>query len=458
MGISIQAVPGIGEIGPGDDYAALIAAATHLQDGDIVVVTSKIVSKAEGRVRPAATADDRANLIESETKRVVAARRGEGGGGGGAETLIVETHHGFVMAAAGVDASDVGAGRLVLLPKDPDESARRLRRRLSELTGIRHLGVLVTDTFGRPWREGVVDMVIGAAGVTLLQDHRGRLDRHGQLLTTTVTAVGDELAAAAELASGKAAGLPVAIIRGLSRLVADPRPSGNWDTDDARTGAAQLIRPAESDLFRMGTAEAIEAGTRNAIFARRTVREFRDTAVPAASIRKAVAAAITAPAPHHTTPWRFIWLRDRAKRQNLLDQMAKRWESDLRQLDGYTDASITKRLLRGQVLRKAPEIVLPFLSLAGASHTYPDQGRQGYEQDLFMVSGGAAVQNLLIALTGAGLGSAWISSTIFCPSVVRETLALPDDWKPLGAVAIGYPARSALERPHHDPNNYLIEY
>ena len=234
--IEIRGVEGIPEIADGDDLARIIAThAPDLRDGDIVVVTSKVVSKSEGRV---VGGDDREAAIEAETVRIIA-RRGA--------TRIVETRHGLVLAAAGVDASNVPRGTIALLPLDPDASAARLRDGLRTSRGV-DVGILITDTMGRPWRNGLVDVAIGAAGVAVLDDHRGRVDENGHTLEMTVTALADELAAAAELAKGKLDRVPVAIVRGLGHLVGD-------GTDRAR----DLIRPAGEDMFRYGAREALRA-------------------------------------------------------------------------------------------------------------------------------------------------------------------------------------------------------
>ena len=201
--ISVRGIPGLPEIEPGADLAALIAdTADDLRDGDIVVVTSKIVSKAEGRV----TRAGREAAIDAETVRVVA-RRGD--------TRIVETRQGLVLAAAGVDASNTPAGTVVLLPEDPDESARRLRKALRDRPGAA-VGVIITDTLGRAWRIGQTDTAIGAAGVRPFVDYRGTEDSFGNSLEVTLDAVADEIAAAADLVKGKASGMPVAVVRGLA--------------------------------------------------------------------------------------------------------------------------------------------------------------------------------------------------------------------------------------------------
>ena len=240
--LSVYAAAGIPEISPGDDLALIIGDALDglLSDGDILAVTSKIVSKAEGRVVHAA---DREQAITDETVRVVASRAHKHG-----VTRIVENRLGMVAAAAGVDSSNTAVGTVLLLPLDPDASARTLRLALENRFGIR-LGVVITDTLGRAWREGQTDVAIGASGVRVIDDLRGSLDSQGRTLDVTTPAVGDEIAAAADLVKGKAGGLPVAVVRGLSRLLDADAP-----------GARVLIRPAVNDMFRLGSDEAWREG------------------------------------------------------------------------------------------------------------------------------------------------------------------------------------------------------
>ncbi len=230
---------GLPEVTAGDDLAELVltalAGGADLADGDIVSVTSKVVSKAEGRTR----VGDREEAIDEETLRVVA-RRGA--------TRIVRHRLGLTMAAAGVDASNVAVGSLVLLPLDPDHSARVLRREVHRRTG-RNVGVIVTDTSGRAWREGQTDLAIGAAGIVVAEDFAGRTDSYGNPLAVTLPAVADELAGAAELVQGKLGGRPVAVLRGRADLVLRPGEDG--------PGAASLVRADGADMFGWGAREAV---------------------------------------------------------------------------------------------------------------------------------------------------------------------------------------------------------
>ncbi|MCX2934225.1 coenzyme F420-0:L-glutamate ligase [Mycobacterium sp. CVI_P3] len=425
--IEILPVAGLPEFHPGDDLAEAVAtAAPWLRDGDVVVVTSKVLSKCEGRIVPAPSDPEerdalRRRLIDTEAVRVLA-RKGR--------TLITENRNGIVQAAAGVDGSNVGATELALLPVDPDASAATLRTSLRERLGV-DVAVLVTDTMGRAWRNGQTDAAIGSSGLPVLFGYAGAVDPHGNELVVTEVAVADEIAAAADLVKGKLTAVPVAVVRGL-------------ELDDDGSTAARLLRGGEDDLFWLGTAESIDLGRRQAQLMRRSVRHFAAGPVDAGLIEDAVAEALTAPAPHHTRPVRFVWLADHDLRAVLLDRMKDAWRADLT-ADGKSADAVERRLSRGQILYEAPEVVIPFLVPDGA-HDYPDPARTAAEHTMFTVAAGAAVQALLVALAVRGVGSCWIGSTIFAAGLVRETLHLPTDWEPLGAIAIGYPVEPPQPR------------
>ena len=229
--ISIFAPTGIGEIREHDNLADVILANCELENLDVVVVTSKIVSKAEGRVVKLDSEDQSAfeRLVLSEAKRVLRKR---------GNLFITETRHGYICANSGIDQSNVKNGYAVLLPRDPDLSARRIHQQLSNRTNLK-LGVIITDTFGRTWRKGVTDIALGCAGIAALVDLRGTKDRGGKTLVATEVAIADEIASAAELAKPKAAGMPVVIVRGLD------------ETLFRRSSVAgEIIRDFSDDLFR----------------------------------------------------------------------------------------------------------------------------------------------------------------------------------------------------------------
>ncbi|OHU61729.1 coenzyme F420-0:L-glutamate ligase [Mycobacteroides chelonae] len=418
--VEIVPIAGLPEFRPGDDVAKTIAeAAPWIRDGDVIVITSKIISKAEGRIVAAPTDPEardtlRRKLIDSESVRVLA-RKGK--------TLITENTIGIVQAAAGIDASNVDTAELVLLPTDPDGSAAAVRAALSRQLGV-NVAVVITDTMGRAWRNGQTDAAIGSSGIPVLYGYAGAKDKHGNELQVTEVAIADEIAAAADLVKGKLTDVPVAVVRGLS-------------VPDDGSVARDLQRSGPDDLFWLGTAEALEQGRRDAVLVRRSIRQFADIAVDSDLLREAIGEALTAPAPHHTHPVRFVWVRDLATRRALLDAMKKAWAVDLSG-DGRTPESVEKRVARGQILYDAPEIVIPFLVPDGA-HDYPDERRNAAEHTMFTVAVGAAVQALLVALAARGVGSCWIGSTIFAADVVRRQLGLDASWEPMGAIAIGYP-------------------
>ena len=416
MTLEVIPVRGLPEIAEGDDLAALIRAHAELRPGDVVAVTQKVVSKAEGRVVP-----DASDPVAAETRRVVAKR---------GDLVIAETRHGFVCANAGVDRSNVADGFVSLLPEDPDASAARL-------SGALGAPVVITDTFGRPWRQGQVNVAIGVAGLPALVDLRGEKDAHGRVLEATVIALADEVAAAAGLVQGKAQGVPAAIVRGL----APEAPEGT---------ARDLVRPPEEDLFRESPLASISA--------RRTIRSFTGDHVPREALAEAVAAALTAPVPHgsrhRTRPWMWVVLDDGPPRRRLLGAMAETWRRDL-EADGVPEAKIARRLDRSDaLLGAAPAIAIPALTMANADD-YPDERRREAEREMFLLATGAMVQGFLLALHAQGYGSAWVSSTLFAKQDAREALGLGPEWLPMGAVACGRASEAPPPRPAIDPGSHL---
>jgi coenzyme F420-0:L-glutamate ligase/coenzyme F420-1:gamma-L-glutamate ligase len=342
------------------------------------------------------------------------------------DLTIAATRHGFVCANAGVDASNVEDGGLTLLPEDPDGTADHLRAALTAALGVERLGVVITDTFGRAWRDGVVNVAIGVAGLPASIDLRGTRDHTGRLLDATVVALADEIAAASGLVMGKTAKFPVALVRGAA---IDGAPAGR---------GSDLLRPPETDLFRESPLQALHA--------RRTIRSFGEGKVPRDALEEAIRAACTAPAPHHTRPWRFTVLMSEPARRGLLAAIAEAWRTDLRG-DGTSEDVIERRIARSDtVLGAAPVLIVPWVSFAG-SHPYADAERAHAEQEMFLLSGGAAIQNLLLALHAQGIASCWISSTLFCQEETRAVLRMDDGWFALGTVACGRMPEGGASRP-----------
>lgn len=359
--LRILPVRGLPEVAAGDNLADLLVANRFSwQDGDVVVVTSKVVSKAEDRL----VTLGREAAIDAETVRLVAQR---------GSTRIVQTRHGLVLAAAGVDASNVPAGTVALLPEDPDASAARIRDGLRSQLSV-DVAVLITDTMGRPWRNGLVDVCIGAAGLEVLTDLRGQVDSSGHRLDVTVTAVADELAAAAELVKGKLAGVPVAVVRGWP--IAQPASD---------RGARPLVRVAADDMFRLGTAEA----RRSVVAERRNAAAFDDRPVDRSAVERAVSAAVNAVVPS---------------------------------ADG---AALLQVVVVAATADGAAEIVVCVRS--GVA-----------ERPSGSLLAGAVAGSLLIALGAEGLGSRWEARPIEDSAAARTRLGLSEEWVPVTAVAVGY--------------------
>ncbi len=355
--LAIIPIAGIPELRPGDDLAGLICqAAPWLRDGDILVVTSKAVSKVEGRL--VATPIDiagreraREQAIAAETTRVVAER---------GATRIVQTRHGWVMAAAGVDASNVALGELALLPLDSDASARDLRQAIGDRAGV-WVAVIISDTNGRTWRRGLTDVAIGVAGMAAIADLRGQPDTSGMPLEITEIAVADELAAAGDLVKGKLSGTPAAVVRGLHPPV-----------DDGR-GAAALRRPAAEDMFALGTRDVVRT--------RRAATGFAARAVPAAVLQAAIEAALSATGTGDG-------FGPGGGLQLLADPVRTQADPEI------AGAQATPA---GRLLGQAAAVIVPAL---------PDQA------DIETVTQlGMAIAALLIQLHAEGLAASWLSPT-----------------------------------------------
>lgn len=430
--ISLIPVMGLPEFTPESDLAHEITQSCTLHEGDVIVVTSKIISKIEGKVvhsssNPQERDDLRRELILSNARRILA-RKGK--------TLITENHLGIIQAASGIDGSNVESDKLLLLPDDPDASAATLLEKLQEITGITHLAVIITDTMGRAWRMGQIDLAIGSAGINVLHDYEGSFDSYGNPLLVTQVCIADEIASATDLVKGKLSSTPVAIVRGYSF------------TANHTAHAKDIIRDASVDLFGLGVEEARLQGQQQAPLLRRSVRKFISDPVPENILTKAVQHALTAPAPHHSKPMHYVLLRD--QRENLLTQLRELWRADLLQ-DKFTTEQIERRLSKGNILWEAPEVIIPCYDVTQA-HQYRDDKRNNYEETMFTVAAGASIGTLLISLASFGVGSCWIGSTIFAPEHTTRILDLPPHWKPLGAIAVGYPEETISPRQLDDVN------
>ena len=322
------------------------------------------------------------------------------------DLIISETRHGFVCANAGVDLSNVDDGWAALLPVDSDRSARRIRDALRATRGV-EVGVVVSDTFGRPWRQGLTDVAIGVAGLAAVVDLRGTDDALGRELQVTEVAVADEVAAAAELVMGKSAGVPVAIVRGLDPTWFRESTSPSWSAHPPRTSsgdpAARLRRTNSHGCRGDATCEGSGVSRVPAFLeARRSIRAFLDEPVPRDVLDGFIEAACTAPAPHHSRPWRWVIVDSAVAKQQLADGMGDAWRRDLEgddvpaaRVDELVDASHAK-------ITGSPAVVLGCLTWHGLDR-YPDEARQRAEFGMALLSLGAAVENFMVAAADAGV-------------------------------------------------------
>jgi len=398
MTVELIPLEGLPEVEPGDDLAALLEpslAANAASDGDVLAITQKVVSKAEGRM---VRGEDRAAWVERESVDIVA-RRGD--------LVITRTRHGFVCANAGVDASNVREGFLTLLPEDPDASAERLQKELSARLGLSRLGVVITDTFGRPWREGVVDVAIGCAGLPALVDLRGTADDHGKELETTLVAFADAVAAASGLVMTKTARVPAALVRGLDGSTGDAPPGP----------ASALVRRPEDDLFRESALVADAAARPNDAFGPGDVsREIVENAVDAAS-------SVLAPRDWPTAAdWSIVAVDSPAARRRLVVAAGA-----------------------DHLLRTAPTLIVVCVRTHSES-----------AEEAILLSAGAVIRGLVVALHAQGVGWSWDPDRPFDAEGVGAALALGELWRPLGIVAVGRMPEGGASRPRPpDPTDGL---
>ena len=438
--IEILPVTGLPEFRPGDDLGdALATAAPWLRDGDVLVVTSKVLSKCEGRLVPAPEDPEerdtlRRKLVDAEAVRVLA-RKGR--------TLITENELGWCRPPPASTDPTSTRTNWRCCPSIPTAARRHCAPGCASSLGVT-VGVVITDTMGRAWRNGQTDAAIGAAGVQVLHGYAGAVDRHGNELLVTEVAVADEIAAAADLVKGKLTAIPVAVVRGL--------PAGVVSDTDATAGSSCGPATRTCSGWAPPRRWSWAAGRPSCCAARcassATSRCHRSSSRTPSPRRS--------PRPHRTTPDRCAssGCRHRRREPGCSTGCATSGATDLSG-DGKPADAVERRVARGQILYDAPEVVIPFMVPDGA-HSYPDAARTAAEHTMFTVAVGAAVQALLVALAVRGVGSCWIGSTIFAADLVRDELGLPEDWEPLGAIAIGYRRGARHRAPRSGADSDLL--
>jgi coenzyme F420-0:L-glutamate ligase/coenzyme F420-1:gamma-L-glutamate ligase len=433
--VRLIALAGVPLVKAGDDLAhiivtALAASRDTLRDGDVLVLAQKIVSKAQGRgiklsgVDPSPEARELANavnkdprvveLVLRESSEVVRHHR---------DVLIVAHRLGFVAANAGIDMSNVehetGDDVALLLPEDPDGTCRDLRTKLKALTGA-DIGIVINDSHGRAFRNGIVGVAIGVSGIPALVDCRGAPDLFGRRLSSTDVALADEIAAAASLLMGQGdEGRPLVIARGIAMA----RRDGS---------AAELMRPKQRDLFRQPAGEALLRG-------RRSIRRYLPQPVPRESLDAILETATYAPSAHNRQPWRFALVQEDATKERLARAMGERLRADrLRDSDAaeIVEADVARSFSR---ITSAPALVIVCLTMEDMDK-YPDARRSAAEHQMAVQSTAIAMQTLLLAAHNAGLGASTMCGPLFCPDTVVSALGLPAHWEPQALVTLGYPA------------------
>jgi len=445
-GLRLIPVQGIPEIAPEADLAGLISAALRtqglgLQDRDILVVTSKAVAKAAGcviraeEVRSGAAAEAMARqtgkparlcqVVLEQSREVLRTAPG---------VIISRTVHGFVMANAGVDESNSGGpGRYIVLPPDPDRLAQGLRRALSADWGCR-LAVVISDSFGRPWRNGQIDLAVGVSGLAPLESYRGLPDDDGRPLTATAAAIADELAAAADLCAGKTRRVPAVIIRG-------------YQFRDTEEEIGRLIMPRQQDLFGAGEPPALRR-----LLDRRTIREYDGSPLTEDELAAILAAGCHAPSAHDSRPWHFTVIESAEQKTALRRMLNSLLEADLRRA-GFDSRAVADKVARSRrsldtaavYIVLAVRVRLPENRLAPGTATE----RLLAEQSLSLAGG-----QMLLAASLLGLGGCWYAAPLFCESQVAAFCGYDGAYLPRALLTIGRPAEQPRPKEPVDTEQY----
>jgi coenzyme F420-0:L-glutamate ligase/coenzyme F420-1:gamma-L-glutamate ligase len=449
------ALEGIPAVKPGDDLVeiilnALAISAETLQNGDVLVITQKIVSKAQNRfvrldaVEPSAEAERVARIVNKDSRLVelilrestdiVRHRR---------DVLIVAHKLGLVMANAGIDQSNIQHDSsddttALLLPEDPDATCAQIRAALRERTGA-DAAVIISDSHGRPFRSGTVGVAIGASGLSTLVDLRGASDLFGRQLKSTDVASADEIASAASLLMGQAnEGRPLVLARGLLHTPGEGTAAG-------------LVRSKSTDLFRASPA----ADALDLIAGRRSIRRYTPEPVSDEIIEKILNAAANAPSAHNRQPWRFAVIKEASIKQRLARSMGDRLRHDRAQ-DGDSPETIEADVIRSEArIVGAPIAILVALTIDDMD-SYPDSRRAAAEYQMAVQSTAMAMQNLTLAAHALGLGASIMCAPLFCPDEVRDALTLPASWNPQALVTLGYPANTGTTRPRRPLDDVVV--
>jgi coenzyme F420-0:L-glutamate ligase/coenzyme F420-1:gamma-L-glutamate ligase len=452
--VKIIGLKNIPFIRKGDNIAQLILDACRkdnisLKEKDIILIAQTIITKSLGRtkslkaikpsqrayeiykkVKPLAEAKNipvkSPELIQAildESKRVLRAEH----------VIITETHQGFICANAGIDKSNIeGEHNIGLLPKSPDQVATKIRKEITSVTG-KEIGVILTDSFGRPFRNGAVGVALGISGISPTKDQRGEKDLYGRELQSTIIGQADNLASAAQLLMGESnEGIPIAIIRGY-----------DFSFDNEAT-ISSILRSPESDIFRTASKEVFIKTLKD----RRSYKlTFSQQEVERDTIKRCIRLARWAPSAHNSQPWRYIILEKGTLREKLINRMNEKLKSDLKE-DGKGESYIKKKInkTRGQFL-ESPLLLLLCLEKEDLE-IYPDEKRNQNEFILGVQSISTSATYLLLALENEGLAACWYCAPLFAKGIVKEVLQLPPTLVPMAFFTVGYPKESKIKPPY----------